>query len=641
LAKVFLSYDRDDLDYARALAAALEKAGHAVWWDLHVRGGTQFSKAIEEALNEADVIVVLWSMRSIDSAWVRDEAAAGRDSAKLVPVRIDGADPPLGFRQFQTIDMSGWKRRRAVPKELRQAIDEIAGGPIPSTSSSRTSPEVSGRRRLTVLAVVASMVVAAAALALLAWRPWSASSSRAIAVTAADSSLTSRDFARDLLTTLGQLQAADSAGLELVGADGRDRASLSFQVAAKSDDQHGGINLVLADERDGSLLWSRAFERGSRTAGDLRQEVSYTAAQVLRCALEAYPRGRAILKGDTLRLYLNGCADFSNDELFAVPDLIPVFRKIVSAAPRFEDGWSKLLMSESQAYVNAPDSKTRAQLTRDVGAARAVNPQMGAAYAAESDMLPAGAWTEKLAITDRGIAANPADTWLRMLHAEVLSAVGRTREAVDDLRLAVRADPLSPRLRGLYVNSLGAAGQSDAAMSELQAAERLWPDSSSLSRDKFQFHFDFGDPHVALQFIRSGELEGGWAHTEGFMKARIDPTPANVEQAINNARGSYQRNPIHLWLYVQVLSTFDRDDDLRNLLMTAPLDQVRSVTYVTFGPWASEFWRDPRSLAYARRVGLIQYWRSSGKWPDFCFETNLPYDCSEEAEKLVQKRTRP
>src|SRR5919205_2889116 len=103
MAGIFLSYDRDDSNAARVVATALEKAGHSVWWDLHVRGGAQFAKVIEEALKAADAVVVLWSKNSVESAWVRDEAAAGRDSARLVPVTIDGTEPPLGFCQFQTI----------------------------------------------------------------------------------------------------------------------------------------------------------------------------------------------------------------------------------------------------------------------------------------------------------------------------------------------------------------------------------------------------------------------------------------------------------------------------------------------------------------------------------------------------------
>jgi hypothetical protein len=34
------------------------------------------------------------------------------------------------------------------------------------------------------------------------------------------------------------------------------------------------------------------------------------------------------------------------------------------------------------------------------------------------------------------------------------------------------------------------------------------------------------------------------------------------------------------------------------------------------------------------RIGLVRYWTESGKWPDFCFEPDLPYDCKAEAAKL-------
>ena len=127
---VFLSYDRDDASAARIIATALEKAGHSVWWDLHVRGGAQFSKVIEEALKAADAVVVLWSARSIESAWVRDEAAAGRDTRRLIPATIDGIQAPLGFRQFQTIDLTDWKRgaKSRGYKELESAINEA--GPV-------------------------------------------------------------------------------------------------------------------------------------------------------------------------------------------------------------------------------------------------------------------------------------------------------------------------------------------------------------------------------------------------------------------------------------------------------------------------------------------------------------------------------
>jgi hypothetical protein len=110
MARVFLSYARADRPRVSELAAALERAGHDVWWDRRLSGGAEFEHQIEQALADADVVVVVWSVASVRSHWVRDEAAAGRDRDRLVPVSLDGSAPPLGFRQLHTIDVTAWKK---------------------------------------------------------------------------------------------------------------------------------------------------------------------------------------------------------------------------------------------------------------------------------------------------------------------------------------------------------------------------------------------------------------------------------------------------------------------------------------------------------------------------------------------------
>jgi len=44
--------------------------------------------------------------------------------------------------------------------------------------------------------------------------------------------------------------------------------------------------------------------------------------------------------------------------------------------------------------------------------------------------------------------------------------------------------------------------------------------------------------------------------------------------------------------------------------------------------------KDPRFMQLATRLGLVDYWRSSGRWPDFCAEPGLPYSCKMEANRL-------
>src|SRR5687768_18524949 len=93
---LFLSYSHADEARARRLAAALDEAGYNVWWDALIEGGTAYAKTITKALETADVVLVLWSAASVESDWVRDEAALGRDRHRLVPLSLDGVRPQIG-----------------------------------------------------------------------------------------------------------------------------------------------------------------------------------------------------------------------------------------------------------------------------------------------------------------------------------------------------------------------------------------------------------------------------------------------------------------------------------------------------------------------------------------------------------------
>jgi len=129
VARIFLSYAREDVDSARQLAEAVGRAGHDVWWDRHIHGGSRFTTEIDRALKDADVVVVLWTDASVESAWVQDEAAEGRDNERLVPVSLNGCRPPLGFRQFHTIELGAWKGDGDPLQmdELLQAIGNTVG----------------------------------------------------------------------------------------------------------------------------------------------------------------------------------------------------------------------------------------------------------------------------------------------------------------------------------------------------------------------------------------------------------------------------------------------------------------------------------------------------------------------------------
>ena len=108
MAQVFISYAREDRDTAAQLAAALTDREWQVWWDRELVAGEQFDEEIEQQLELASAVVVLWSKSSVGSVWVKGEATVAADRHVLVPVQVEPAKVPLRFRGLHTVELTNW-----------------------------------------------------------------------------------------------------------------------------------------------------------------------------------------------------------------------------------------------------------------------------------------------------------------------------------------------------------------------------------------------------------------------------------------------------------------------------------------------------------------------------------------------------
>src|SRR5258705_489430 len=164
---IFLSYAHADRAKAQRLASILEQAGYTVWWDALVEGGSRFAKSIDEALDKADGLGVLWSKHWVESDWVGEEAAQGRDRQRLVPLALEGTVPALGFRQIQVIKLSSWHGRADAPQ-----IDAIRGVIAASLGEQPGPRPVAGRSidRRQALVTGGGAAVAVAGGGLIAWQ---------------------------------------------------------------------------------------------------------------------------------------------------------------------------------------------------------------------------------------------------------------------------------------------------------------------------------------------------------------------------------------------------------------------------------------------------------------------------------------
>ena len=106
--RVFISYSRDDLDFADQLDAALDACGFECVIDRHgISGGEDWKRRLGNLISEADTVVFVLSPTSARSeicAWEVEEAA--RLGKRILPVncrQLEGTNPPPRLRDLNYI----------------------------------------------------------------------------------------------------------------------------------------------------------------------------------------------------------------------------------------------------------------------------------------------------------------------------------------------------------------------------------------------------------------------------------------------------------------------------------------------------------------------------------------------------------
>src|SRR5947209_8545103 len=328
MAKLFLSYAREDAATAGRLARALERAGHDVWWDRDLQGGASFGSEIERQLKECDVVIVLWSVAGVQSAWVRDEAAIGRDAGKLLPISIDGTEPPIGFRQFHALDVREWRGRSgaAAVRKVQEAVRALVGDRPPDIT--RPAPPLTPPSRATAIRALlaagglAMLIIAGLYLAL----GRSNGGELSVAVVPASAAAMARQYASDIGTDMAPVLAAHAENASVADSSGDvSNADYKLSVAASPNGAGADASLAMSSRRERGILWSKRWSVPNLGAVDLKQQMSLLGSQAMLCAIEG-DQGGLLERPGALGLYVSACTGDSDSDV-SYDELINLFIK--------------------------------------------------------------------------------------------------------------------------------------------------------------------------------------------------------------------------------------------------------------------------------------------------------------------------
>ena len=500
---VFVSYKAEDRPRVAPLVQALEADGLSVWWDTQIAAGSEWRQDIQDQLDEARCVLVVWSRRSVGAGgrFVRDEANRAQRRGTYLPTRIDDVEPPLGFGELHAINLQGWKgtRNDGRYRKLLHAVRRVISGKPPEKIGPDESSAVS--RRTALLAGGAAAIAAAAAGGWALLKPGQAKAANSIAVLPfanlsgdPKQEYFSDGIAEELRSALSRLPGLKVAG-RISSEAVRDQDSATAARRLRVDHILTGsvrrapgmvrISSQLIDGRSGLEQWSASYDRTEGNVLAIQTDIAENVVSAL--SVELGQSGvQALTAGGTSDaeahdLYLRAVkqAD-SDDSESSLKQSNALLDAAIAKDPRFAKAYAA--KSRNLSYIadvgRSPEETRRGYAAAVDAAQRAVAtaPHLPEGYGALADALYG---QRKISAAMRAIQAGTAygPNDLQLLQAAVIAFVagGETRRAIGYAERMVQIDPLNPLSHRRLYYAQFYDRQYDAATAEAQRTLKLAP----------------------------------------------------------------------------------------------------------------------------------------------------------------------
>ncbi len=504
---IFFSYSRDDQARALPIIRLLEGAGYPVWWDGLLEGGERFSRTTEDALNRARAVVVLWSKTSVHSHWVHDEATRGRDRRVLVPLSLDGSQPPLGFGQFQVIDLSKAKlnAKDSTVQRMLRAVAALHGEEAPVVPVPKASGQAINRRLL--LAGGSAVVAAGAAGAWMGGLFGGGVKGNRIAVLPFDNinddpkyGYLAEGLANEIRATLSQnaaLQVVGQASSEAfergkqdaVAFAGKLRASFLIDGSVQVEKDIIRATIGLVDGRTGVGSPSRSFERPMDDILAVQREIAGAIAAELSSKIGAAGAEKAVIGGTTnvaaYDHYLRGKDLYVHAENETEErEGLAQFEAAIAADPKFAAahvGRARSLAYLAGSYGSAEEIRLyTASAIQSAKRAIELAPKLADAHSALGLLLFQGNLDAKAARAPFELSRQLGEGETRVMaqYAGYAASMGQDQEALVAINRAVLLDPLNALVHRIRGKVHFAARRYPEAIASLRETIKLSPDLS-------------------------------------------------------------------------------------------------------------------------------------------------------------------
>ncbi len=403
------------------------------------------------------------------------------------------------------------------------------------------------------------------------------------------------------------------------------------------------ISAHLVDASSRTTLWSERYDRGLEDIFAVQDEISASIARALDQAFARFST-RAIDPA-VYDLYLRASPrSYAPDELRTH---IGVLEGVTQRAPQFVEAWGRLAYLRSFLHMYLPFAEraaSAARVTQEASHALALDAQSVDALTARFFVAPPfGSFIEADTFLDR-LRQTPGAGDGRRYIGWCLRHTGRVRESVEETERAYRLDALDPMTANLAALARMAAGRVAEAIpiyEDLVARVpgMSFPVSSLLRCYAFQADWAGIDRLLELAARRQlREFQDGLP----FIRAKRDPTPEHIGSWRSTVEAHVSRTgwvDVSRLVYSAHLGLVDEAYRLAETARLGPRGASDDImgpdgyrTALLFQAGMPELRNDLRFPQLCARLGLVEFWLATERWPD-CAE-EVPYDFRAECTRV-------
>lgn len=380
----------------------------------------------------------------------------------------------------------------------------------------------------------------------------------------------------------------------------------------------------LIDATSGTSVWSQTYLQPLDEVFTLHEEIARSVAGALMIRLGAGTSLRTAGETRNVDAYdavLKARAWVNQEGAQALINAARLYREALTHDAEFAIAWAGLARVLSTYQYLVPDEAENVEEEMEYAVERAleIEPELWLAHAVQGDLLARRRdWAGAMASYERFRELAPAEA---NINTEFLIPflLGDVGEAVAWARASIDIDPLSLRVSRDAQIALMRAGRFEDADAEYERSRDLPGDRISVEHYKLmRIWEDAGIDTIRAQMLLVADLGSAIAPTIYAVADSLDDRAMVLSILREAAEAPTNQDSLRLPTLAAWLSHFG-DPELAVRLLHRTYLELGSTTYLLlWNPPLAPARSLPEFEQLVTELGMVDYWRSTGAWGDFC-----------------------